>query len=114
MRVIIFLSVLAVLTACGTRTAYMPLNPSPRALKARAPSVVELFTTSKPLKQYVEVGMIEVQDVSGLTSNESVFADLRAEAARRGCDAVIVTGRTETIKGYGGTCIVYEDAAASR
>lgn len=112
------------LAACGTKVAYLPLNPSPRAMKARALTEVEVFTSSKPTRPFTEVGMIESQQESMYSgdSPQQVFYRLRAEAAQRGCEALIVTsndgvhgdtwqhgGAVRTLKGYRGTCIVYKD-----
>jgi hypothetical protein len=120
-----FIALASAIAACGTRIAYMPMNPSPRALQARDASQVELFTTSKPEKPYVEVGMIEAQQDTwySVASTQDVFASLRAEAGRQGCDGLIVTGSKDstvgggkgamrTLEGYRGICIVYRDAAA--
>jgi hypothetical protein len=120
-----FIALLLPIAGCGTRIAYMPLNPSPRALQGRDPTQVELFTTSKPEKPYVEIGMIEAQQETmySVASTQDVFASLRAEAGRRGCDGLIIMGSkdsttgvykgaTKTLEGYRGTCIVYRDAAA--
>jgi hypothetical protein len=106
----------------------MPLNPSPRALEARDPAQVELFTTTKPDKPYIEVGMIETQQATAFNtaSSQEVFAKLREEAGRRGCDALIVMGSKDatvghagqyggsvrTLEGYRGTCVVYRPEAA--
>ena len=72
--------------------------------------------------------MIEAQQATeySIASTQDVFASLRAEAGRRGCDGLIVTGSkdstvgslgqgtgtTRTLEGYRGTCIVYRDTAA--
>lgn len=118
------------LCACGTRLAYMPLNKAPRAMKARSPGDMEVFTTSMPSRSFTEVGMIEAQQESiySTESTQQVFARMREEAAARGCDALIVQGSndsvqgygghdsstTRTLKGYRGTCIVYNEDDGAR
>jgi hypothetical protein len=112
------------LVGCGTKVVYMPLNASPRAMKARALSEVEVFTSSTPSRPFTEVGMIESQQESMYSgdSPQQVFFRMRAEAAQRGCEALIVSsndgvhgdgwkhgGAVRTLKGYRGTCIVYND-----
>ncbi len=112
------------LAGCGTKVVYMPLNASPRAMKARSAAEVEVFTSSKPSRPFTEVGMIESQQESMYSgdSPQQVFFRMRAEAAQRGCEALIVTsndgvdgqswehgGAVKTLKGYRGTCIVYND-----
>lgn len=114
------------LAACGTRVSYVPLNPAPRAMKARSMAEVEVFTSSTPSRPFTEVGMIESQQESMYSgdSPQQVFFKLRAEAAQRGCEALIVSsndgvhgdswsaggGAVRTLKGYRGTCIVYKDS----
>jgi hypothetical protein len=111
----------AALTACGTDVQYMPLNAAPHEMAARDPSSVELFTTGKPTKPYVEVGRIrsELASVASNSNADDLLQALRVEGGKRGCDAVIVAGTDkmasanamgayEGTLGYTGVCIVYE------
>jgi hypothetical protein len=109
--------------ACGTKIEYTPTNTAPRPMTARAPEQVEVFNASKPTKAFVEVGVLEAQQQSAYSRDNSsaIMAKLRKEAGDRGCDGVIVngsndatvgstyegTGSTDTLKGYRATCIVY-------
>jgi hypothetical protein len=69
---------------------------------------------------------VEAQQSSTLSHDDmpEVIENMREEAASRGCDGIIllsandrvvggeydVTGWTQTLKGYRGACIVYQDA----
>jgi hypothetical protein len=128
MRRLSFALAATLLCACGTKVAYLPLNKAPRAMKARAAGEVEVFTSSQPTRPFTEVGMIEAQQESMYSgdSPQQVFGRLRMEAAQRGCDGLIVSSNdgvegvnhgssfygtnVKTLKGYRGTCIVYNDA----
>jgi hypothetical protein len=117
--------VLLTLCACGTRVSYIPTNSPPRALSARSPQSVEVFSSQRPSRAYVEVGLIETQQESMYSTDEPavVFGRMREEAARQGCDAVIVLGSNDayeananqyggsgrTLRGYRGACIVWTE-----
>ncbi len=121
---------LLAMAGCGTKLSYIPLNTSPKALTARDPNTVEMFTSSKPERPFVEVGLIEAQQESAYSvdGETSVFSKMRQEAASRGCDGLVVTGGndavvgqtsgragfTTTLRGYRATCIVYKDINSSR
>lgn len=121
--------------ACGTKVAYIPTNAPAHAPVARAPEAVDVYTVDTPARPFREIGLLEAQKASGFSFHErpEIFAALRKEAARRGCDGVILLGtndkvdgwssvsttpdggaelshHTETLEGYRATCIVYEDA----
>jgi hypothetical protein len=113
------------LAGCGTRVDYMRTNSPPRELSARNPSEVEVFTSGRPERPFVEVGIIESQQQSMYSTDQpaKVFESLREEAARQGCDAIILLGSNDafqaqtgqyggsgkTLKGYRATCAVYKD-----
>lgn len=121
--------VIAALVACGSTSAFMPLNPPPHPVKPRPPEEVQMFTASAPTRPYVEVGLI----TAGIASSYSGDGDfeilgvLRQEAGKRGCEGVIVTGEnklatgtaneitgvtvTERTSGYRAVCIVFSDGA---
>lgn len=124
------IGVAAVLAACGTTTQFTQTNPSPVPMRPRDPSTVQVFTASKPQRPFVEVGIIEAQQSSRLSTDGmgAIIAALRKEAARRGCDGVIIVsndnsvvgssgeegGSTGTLKGYRGACIMYRQQSAAR
>jgi len=114
---------------CGTSSAFMPLNPPPHPVTPRPPGEVQMFTNSAPARPYVEVGLITAaikRDWSGAGDLEIIDA-LRDEAAKHGCDGVVVTGENKlasgtsnsitgvTVKqrtaGYRAVCIVFNDGA---
>lgn len=118
----------ALLTGCGTTVHYSPTNTPPRPLSVRTAESVHVFTTGGPARPYTEVGLIQVQeDLSGSADMPEILADMRAEAAERGCDGLVITGRADEAEGsvfgnqqfvYGtsgtreglmGACIVYVD-----
>lgn len=112
---------LLVLSACGTTTAFTPLNPHPYGGGARAVSSVALVTM-KPDRPFTELGVIEVGEASVYAHAETpeIFQALRKEAARRGCDAVFVGGTdnqtstdlfgdyTRSLDGWWGVCLVFD------
>lgn len=119
----------AALLGCGTHIAYMPTNTPPRMLKPRGVDSVQVFTTRPPERPYVEVGIIETQQESIYSTDDAtaVFSQLRDEAARQGCDGLVLLGSNDrmelqgtsshfggttyshTLKGYRGTCIVWKE-----
>jgi hypothetical protein len=84
-----------------------------------------MFLTKTPERPYVEVGMIEARQGSDMSRVKApeIIAALRAQAAKQGCDGVVLTGNddavvggsargfgvTTTLKGYRASCIVYEE-----
>ena len=126
MRVFLLLATLSV-AACGTTTSFTSLNPHPYGGGTLDVSSVELLTT-RPERGYTELGIIEVGEASVYAHAETteIFEELRKEAARRGCNAVLVRGtdnQTETdllgdytrsLDGWWGVCLVYDRTAAAR
>lgn len=118
------------LAACGTTTQWVPTNPSPRPMASRPVSTVEVWTTGVPNRPYTEVGLISARQSSDLSTHEmpEIIMELRKEAARIGCDAVMLQGKddkvvgggssfrgtgsssTTTLEGYWGACLMYLDA----
>lgn len=118
---------------CGVNVNYVPLNKPPRPMSPRAPESVDLYTTSRPARPHVDVGMIEAQQESAYSqaSPAEIVANMRASAAGAGCDGLVLMGGndtvvgggsvqsgtgsswTATLKGYRGTCIVYTREVAA-
>jgi len=131
MRRLLIASLLALTPACGTTTRWVATNPSPRPLVPRHPSTVEVWTTGIPNRAYTEVGIITARQSSEFSVDEmpQIIKELRAEAARIGCDAISIQGKddkvvggssftrgsgsgwTDTLEGYWGACLVYLDDA---
>jgi hypothetical protein len=114
-------------SACGTTTTFAPLNASPRPLAARAPDSVEIFQ-EPPSKAYVVVGTIETQPESAYADTRltpKLVAAMRGEAARAGCDALLMQGNTpvpaDTLgaravasTSYRAACLVFTSPTAAR
>jgi hypothetical protein len=114
----------ALAVGCGTTITFTPTNPAPHPLAARPPQTVEVYSTSQPPRPYVEVGLLEAQQSSAYSTDAppEVLQHLREEAARQGCDGVVLSGAndavvgdsgrnggyTRTLRGYRATCIVYQ------
>ena len=130
----LFSSMLALLaavavSACGTTTHYKPTNPSPRPMHAKPANQVHVYTTGKPKIAYAEVGIIQSRQSSRLSLDDmpEIIQEMRKEAGKRGCDAVIINGAnnttvghhdayggsTGTLEGFWGACIVYGDYKTS-
>ena len=117
------LACLAFAAACGTTTRFIATNPSPRPLQPRAPESVAVFTTGHPDVPYVEVGIIQGRQSSSVSFDEmpGIIAAMRTDAARSGCDALIINGAsdkvvgdrhsTDTLEGFWGACVVYMQPA---
>jgi hypothetical protein len=100
---------LVLLSGCvGTTFNTIPVNAPPTAMKARPVDKVEVFSSDRPQKPYVDVAYLEA-DVTALEGPNNVVADLRARAAALGCDAIIFNGR-DAKSGYAANCIVYRPA----
>jgi hypothetical protein len=114
-------------SACGTTANFTPLNAAPRPLAARAPDTVEIFQEPPP-KAYVVVGTIETQPASAYADprlTPKLVATMRGEAARVGCDALLMQGNTpvpaDTLSAravastsYRAACLVFTSATAAR
>ena len=122
-----------VATACGTTTRFTPTNPAPTAMVPKAPEQVHIYTTGNPQVAYVEVGIIQSRQSSRMSTDDmpEIIQEMRKEAAKIGCDGVIINGEanatvgsqdedggsTGTLEGFWGACIVYgsyDTASAAR
>jgi hypothetical protein len=91
-----FLALSTLMTSCcGVR--FVALNAPPRGAVPRAPESVEVFAAGPPARPHVDVGMIYLL----ASSADSYVREVRAEGARRGCDAVVISLRYST-------CLAYE------
>lgn len=117
---------LLALAACGTAASVIRTNAPPRPLAPRSSESVEVITTGRPSRPSVEVAIIEVQQQSIYSTDDTaaVFQALRNQAAQTGCDALFLIGSndavqggynnaTGTAKGYRGACLVWTDAPAA-
>ena len=112
------------LAGSGTNLHYSPLNASPRPMTPRDAGAVELFTSTRPTRPFADVAMIEGQQQSDVSfdNTDAVLRKMREEAGRRGCDGMVIMGgndtvigggagsqSTMTVRGYRATCIVYRN-----
>lgn len=65
----------------------------------RRPDQVQMFGSGPPKRAYVEVGILEGE--GGFSDDAGqVLERMRQEAARLGCEALIVTGPDDSVSGY--------------
>jgi hypothetical protein len=118
-----FVSASIFFAACvTTSSSVQPTNPSPRPLSPRAVMSVEVFTASRPSRPFVEVAIIKASGSSQGDASKGLVQEMRTEAARVGCDGIVVNGSAETVAphdgmggtvlGYSSACIVYTDTPA--
>jgi hypothetical protein len=119
----ILVSALLFFAACvTTSSSVQPTNPSPRPLSPRPVTSVEVFTASQPPRPFVEVALIKASGSSQGDARTGLVQEMRSEAARIGCDGIVVNGSAETVAphdgmggsvlGYSSACIVYTDTPA--
>lgn len=85
---------------------YTAINAPPRPLQPKSPDTVQVFTSQAPERKYVEIGTLTAMHDS-VASNADMFAQLKVEAAKRGCDGVVITQRDDAAAI--GACVVYAD-----
>jgi hypothetical protein len=88
------------LSGCGA-WIYSPLNGPPNPVHATSPQAIEIFTTQRPSKPFVEVGQFAVP--TGAVPDEGWMKKLREQAGEKGCDALVMTSAAQQTY----TCIVY-------
>ena len=87
----------AFLLGCaGCSAQFVPTNPYPHASTPHPPSNIEVFSSGPPTREHVDVGVIQVWGMGW----DEYLHQLRDEASRRGCDAVVIGHRFST-------CVVY-------
>jgi hypothetical protein len=94
--------------ACAAPAAQVaPTNPSPRALAPRQAAEVQVFVGRRPVDSHVDVAIIQPPQVGAYGARLSeVVETVRLEAARIGCDGVVVEGGDRVW----GACIVFTAA----
>jgi hypothetical protein len=102
---------------CGPFVSAEPLNAPVRPMHAKPVRDVALIT-QKPDRRFVEVAMLHISSDKLDLSKGTLFEKLRAFGAKRGCDAVLVVGRSDSHElldssqpsvGYMASCIQYVD-----
>lgn len=117
---------MALLLVCSSSCArvssdFTPTNTPPRAMRARPIESVLLFTSSKPEKPFVEVGLI-ASARNAFATDEATILALRTKAAEVGCDAVLLASETTNyvagssttsdLKRYRAACIMFTEESA--
>ena len=101
-------SVALVAVACGPHVSSAQLNKPPRELAVRAPAEVDIFTTQRPTRAYMEYASIEIYGAD----EKARLVALRGRAGAIGCDAVLVTNTAISIEAMKATCIIYTEPAS--
>ena len=115
------IAALLLLAACGPTTQIVSTNPSPRLMHPRPLQEVQIFTSSRPAAPFVEVAIIRTRQSTSFSGDmPEIIQTMREEAAKIGCDAVLINGASNevigggnavgTLEGFVGTCIVYTSA----
>jgi uncharacterized lipoprotein YajG len=107
MRLLALLVLAFALAACAPQTTFVKTNAPPRALAPRAADAVLVFTTSTPDRPYAEVGIVSSRvSTNPPQSRATLLEAIRTEAARQGCDGLIIAGGSAVLAE--GTCIVFK------
>lgn len=115
MRLCLGLWAIVVAAACGTPMSFTPTADASRPTQPRGPVQVDVFTTGRPARPHVEVGIIESgQDSSTDHARSGTVDEMREYAAEQGCDALVIpageatTATTATTAhSLRGSCLVY-------
>lgn len=78
------------------------MRTPPRPMRPRRPDTVQLFTAGPPRWRYIEVGIIESEEVTRTAEGEYVLDDIRSEAAERGCDGLLLNVRDRQENSFSG------------
>jgi hypothetical protein len=111
---------LLVATGCGTALTQTAINAPPHAMPPRPAASVEILSSGPPTRPHVDVAILQAQqEAYSLDDNNDMIGKLREQAARLGCDALVINGpdngtfgenhNTWTLHGYFATCIAYTD-----
>jgi hypothetical protein len=91
--------------ACSTYVTRTWLNEPVSDAQERSPSTVEVFTSGPPPQPHVDVALLHAEAGFG-QENADVIASLRAEAARMGCDAIVIA--IPRLPNADATCVAYK------
>src|SRR5580698_5435788 len=115
-------AVITLLTCACTTTGgtFTQINQPPRALYARSPQQVEVFSSSPPARAHVDYGVITISEGEiGPGTADELLGMLRQMAAEYGCDAVVLAPPSSTsysnrsFRVYSGTCVVYVETSGA-
>jgi hypothetical protein len=105
MRWALSLSVFVASAACGASLSFTRTDGGVRATQPRGPVQVELFTTGRPLRPNVELGVMESDRGSSRDEDAQVLAKMREYAGELGCDALVLLD--EAAGPHRGSCLIY-------
>ena len=107
-------------TSCAIKTSYTPTNAPPRPLQAKNPSEVQVFTSVLPNRPFTDIGLIKAQE-RAFSGEGELIPSMRREAARVGCDGLVIQGSNNKVvggqngvstrEGLWGSCIVWTSVA---
>ncbi len=117
----------ATIVGCGTSIETTSLSSAPRPLYQRDPATVELYSSGAPTRPHVDFALLRADQVNGGSSADTgeMVTQLRAQAAKMGCDAIVLGAATKRAgippssslyfldpgaHGMSATCLVYEPA----
>lgn len=92
-------------------------------MHARPPASVEIFSSGPPARAHVDIAYLEAKRATSVSFDamQELFAQLRDEAARMGCDGVVIGGLTSSAdvnpnlsrRAIMATCIVYTNESVA-
>jgi hypothetical protein len=91
--------------AAGTYIYPITIQPPPHAMAPRPPQSVEVYSSGRPERPFVDVAYLEAA-VNSYEGLDNVVGDLRTRAAAMGCDGIIFNGRDAKLQ-FAATCIVF-------
>ena len=111
---------------CGTYVNYTPLDHPMEGYSARPSRTVEIYASGPPARPHTDIAIIEAEQTHSFNeqSTQLMIRSMREQAAKIGCDAIVLGGVTDHDGARPGTaldfldpgstkrqatCIVYED-----
>ena len=104
------------LAGCPAQVYYTGLLTPPRPLARRRPEDVELFVVTPPARPHTDIGLYQVTAGVDASDSTAMIQRLRAEAAARGCDAIVVTSidhqaSEDIAPNVQASCVIYNQPA---
>ena len=104
------------LAGCPAQVYYTGLLAPPHPLAPRRPEDVELLVVTPPARPHTDIGLYQIVAGSDADDSGAMIRRLRAEAAARGCDAILLTSIDNQASKYAASniqasCVVYNQPA---
>jgi hypothetical protein len=101
------------LSGCPAEVYYTQLLAPPHPLAPRRAEDVQVLVVTPPSAPHVDIGLFQVTSGVDATDSNAMVARLRAEAAARGCDAVLITSidhqaPKDARPNVQGSCVVFD------